>query len=932
MPQDSTSTGHIVTHTHWDREWRTPVWNSRYRLIIMMRQLLDQLDKNPQLVFLFDGQVLAIEDYLDVCPQMRTKVEELIKSDRIQIGPWYNLPDTYPVCGEALVRNLLIGRKRANQLGGCLNIAYTTFGWGQPSQFPQIYSQFGIKRIVSAKNVSKNRAPNSEFLWQSPDGTALLSTRLGVEKRANFFFFTVMPTIYGRKYSDPLTRINWAENGWFFHSADSAVDTEITFIPEPTCHPEIVSQSIEDAWQTTAETLIPEHVFMGNGCDSTAPSNVVDLIVSQVNANDPGKKLIYSDLNGYFQAVEKTIAEKGIELKTVYGELRDGPVPSVSANALATRMPLKVLNRQAQKQLIRYGEAFASLAAGLGIDFPHCFIDKAWQYLLLAHSHDALNGVTLDKTADDTAYKLNQVIELGRLVMDITAKEILLRADLSAFGQDDILLALFNPTPSAVEQVVKVCVDIPQENKCRRLEAYEAAGGELLTQPIDHVSHAAPVCVQNSRALPFYADRHQLYLNTGSIPAYGYKVIKLKPCEPYDDKLCFWHCEYEYGSQVTGPNTMENEHLRVVINSNGTFELTCKKTNRLFTQLGYYEDTGDVGDYWQRVRPGHNQTLNTLGLNAEIALLEDGPLVTSYSVKYEMPVPVCSEKHERFAKKRSDEKTALRLETIITLRNGAPYVEIASIIENTAKDHTLRVCFPSDIHAEASDAMGHFNVDKRSVNMPYKQDGTRDAGMSTLPMQNFVDISDGKAGLAILSNDLIEFEISQDARRVISLTLLRCVDVYICTEGRCATVETAAAGPQCPGTHTYKYALMPHAGNWLEADVYGQMERFVHMPRAYQISRHDRKDLPVSASLLKIDNPAVQIAAVKPAESGNGIAVRIYNPTSKKQKAKIEIKFEIKDAFETNLGEDDKTTLEPDKNSFKIEVQPYKIVTVIILS
>ncbi len=216
--------------------------------------------------------------------------------------------------------------------------------------------------------------------------------------------------------------------------------------------------------------------------------------------------------------------------------------------------------------------------------------------------------------------------------------------------------------------------------------------------------------------------------------------------------------------------------------------------------------------------------------------------------------------------------------------------------------------------------------------MPYKQDGTRDAGMSSLPMQNFIDISDGKAGLAILNNDLTEFEVSQDARRVISLTLLRCVDVYICTEGRCATVEAGAKGPQCLGTHTYKYALMPHAGDWLEADVYGQMERFVHKPRAYQISRHDRRDLPVSASLLRIDNPAVQVAAVKPAESGKGFAARFYNPTGKKQEVKIETAVQIKDVFETNLGEDVKTSLESGINSFKLEIQPYKIVTVIILS
>lgn len=930
MSKKIKSIGHVITHTHWDREWRTPVWNSRLRLVEMMEQLLEALDKTPKLRFLFDGQVVAIEDYIEVCPDRRAQIEGLIRTGRIQIGPWYNLPDTFPVCGEALVRNLLIGHRRAVDVGGCLDIAYTTFGWGQPAQFPQIYTQFGIRRAVSAKNVGKHRAPNCEFFWRSPDGSTLLATRLGVEKRANFFFFAVMPATYGQKYADPETQVRWGRGGWFFHSADSNTDSEITFVPEKTYFPDTVPACIRETWDTVEDSLVQEHVFMGNGCDSTAPSEVADRIIEQVNASDLDKELRYSDLKTYFDAIEQVIRERNITLTTVEGELRDGPAPSVSGNALATRMPIKALNRLAQKGLIRYAEAFAALAVPFGIEFPHAFIDKAWQYLLLAHSHDALNGVTLDKTSDDTAYKLKQVIELSQVVTDRTARELLCRADMSAFDKDDILLAVFNPCPREAEQVIEVTVDIPRERRCRWLKAFDAYGTMLAAQPVDHEPHAAPVCVKNSRALPFYADRHRLYLRTGVIPAYGFKLLKLEPGPAYDDNLHFWHCAYEYGSQVTGPNTMENEHLRVTVNSNGTFELTHKSSGRTFSQLGWYEDTGDVGDYWQRVHPEHNTVVNTLGLNAEISLVEDGPLVTTYAIRFEMPVPARAEKPNRFARRRSAEKTNLSIETRLTLRAGSPYLEMSSTVENTARNHTLRVCFPTDIAAKTSDAMGHFHVDSRPIDLPRDENGIRDAGMSTLPMQNFVDLSDGSFGLAVLNNDLIEYDISQDARRTLALTLLRSVDVFICSEGRCATIETGADGPQCLGKHSYHYALMPHAGDWRTADIYGQTERFIHAPRAYQVSPHNRRELPSDVSLLRIDNPNVQLEAVKPAESGEGLAVRLYNPSPEPQTATLHLAAPLKNAARANLNEEPIGPLHPDGPAVTLDLEPYKIVTVLL--
>jgi mannosylglycerate hydrolase len=73
----------------------------------------------------------------------------------------------------------LRGISKADSYGAATKIGYTSFGWGQTAHLPQIYSGFGIDFVIVSKNVSVMRAPNSEFIWSSPDGTKLLATRLG---------------------------------------------------------------------------------------------------------------------------------------------------------------------------------------------------------------------------------------------------------------------------------------------------------------------------------------------------------------------------------------------------------------------------------------------------------------------------------------------------------------------------------------------------------------------------------------------------------------------------------------------------------------------------------------------------------------------------------------------------------------------------------
>jgi mannosylglycerate hydrolase len=419
-----------------------------------------------------------------------------------------------------------------------------------------------------------------------------------------------------------------------------------------------------------------------------------------------------------------------------------------------------------------------------------------------------------------------------------------------------------------------------------------------------------------------------LHVSTGPIPGYGYKIIKLVPDEFYNARLKFWHGTYEQGTQNQGPCQFGNNYLRVDINPDGTYNIESKLTGQRFENLGFYEDSGDVGDFWQRVKPEFDQIIYSKGLPARIYLKEDGPLVTTYVSDIILKVPAKANKSSRFASSRVENIEEIKIITELTLKKGTPYLEVKTTVQNEARDHRLRVGFPTFIDTNESVAKGHFNVDSRPIVRSY-EDGIRDGGMSTLPMQNFLELSDGKHGLAILNRELIEYEVTEDKSRTAYLTLLRCMDVNICTEGRCGTIETGATGPQCPGEHTFHYAIYPHTGNWHEGDVYKVMEDFVYPPRVYQISKHNGGNLPESLSLLTIEPSSVQLSSVKREQDSDDIIIRFYNPAPGTVDTRLKFAHEPSAAFISNLNEEFIAQLEAkDDGSFVIETQQCKIITV----
>ena len=71
---------HLVSHIHWDPAWYLPYEQYRITLIPAMKAILSMLENDEAFTsFMFDGQVDAIDGYLELFPEDRDRVERLVK-------------------------------------------------------------------------------------------------------------------------------------------------------------------------------------------------------------------------------------------------------------------------------------------------------------------------------------------------------------------------------------------------------------------------------------------------------------------------------------------------------------------------------------------------------------------------------------------------------------------------------------------------------------------------------------------------------------------------------------------------------------------------------------------------------------------------------------------------------------------------------------
>jgi alpha-mannosidase len=373
----------------------------------------------------------------------------------------------------------------------------------------------------------------------------------------------------------------------------------------------------------------------------------------------------------------------------------------------------------------------------------------------------------------------------------------------------------------------------------------------------------------------------------------------------------------------------ENEFFSVVVDpADGTLTLMDRESGAVYSGLNGFVDSGEAGDEYTHCPPPRDLCVERPVAAPEVTLPEAGPARTTVLVRqtYLLPESLDAEREAR-----SERLVPCAVETRVSLYPGVRRVDVETVVDNRARDHLLRVRFPTGLAAQRSSAEGHFAVESRPIGQP---DATvsRDwpeQPTATFPNRGFVDVSDGRQGLLVAARGLPEAAVEPtDGGAAIYLTLLRCVGWLsrddLATRQGAAGPGLPTPGAQCLGRHVFQYTLVPHRGNWEEAAAEA---RAFAVPCRTAATEARAGVLPAELSFLSLSPRGLVLSAVKPPEEGDGFVVRVYNPTDSAKEARLEVWRPLARAELASLNEEGQGELPVDGRVVRFAVGAGQVVT-----
>ncbi|HOV32407.1 MAG TPA: glycoside hydrolase family 38 C-terminal domain-containing protein [Candidatus Hydrogenedens sp.] len=919
---------HVVANTHWDREWVYPFEETRLLLVEFMDQLIDILNKEPDFhSFTLDSQTVCLEDYLELRPEKRKDIENLVKAGKLIIGPWYSLPEEFIVNGESLVRNLLVGHRVAQSFGKVSKVGYTPFSYGQTSQMPQIYNGFGIDTIIFYRGIN---TPKSEFIFEGPDGSKLLGMRFGCLSRFSYYIYVYRVLRYGS--DDVYAFYNWDRGAGPFRLASSARPRAHYYITDPSnkmWNIEPIRKQLEKLVHDESQHFTIPHICCMEGFDSSAPDEKEAEIVKLCQELLPEHEIRMSNLEEFMNAIKPLVKNPTV----IHGESRDpgatGKWTHLMGDVISARVRVKKANHQAEMLLQRGAEPWCALSNILGKEYFRQALNRAWKLLLQNHPHDTITGGGIDQMEKDAISRAEQISIISEGLMRRALQHIYANINLSDISPKESVFVVFNPSPFKRSNVVSVYIDLPEGMGYEDFQIIDPDTNIPCEMKISQQFDAGTLGRNlQDISIELRSKRYLTNIKVDNIPAFGYKTFYIKST----NNLPALTGENIYKT----PFILENEFLKISFNPDGTFDLIHKETGQNFHNLHYFEDTGETGHSWIHIEPDENETIYSYGVPANLIVEENSPLLARVRVDYTLMIPIGLERDitelDREAEKnhtrRRAEKVPLNISSYFTLKKGSQRLEVKTKLMNNARNHRLRVIFPTGIEkATHSFAEVAFDVVKRPIhiepNSPYYGKPNPQH-----PMQRFVDVSDDNIGIAILNNcGLREYEVMDEPARPLAITLFRAFTFRNAPIFGRWDVYPEMELSQCLGQHEFSYAIYPHSGTW-EKGAIQEAEEFNVNVEPVQAGPVKGGNLPISKSFIEIEGEPLQITSLKIAEDkGNVLIIRFYNPSENEVLSTLKFGFIAKEIWLTNLNEEPIEKLSSNTQEIKISVKPKKIIT-----
>jgi len=746
---------YVYSGTHWDREWYQSFQGFRHRLVDMADKLVDGLERREDYkVFHFDGQTVVLEDILEIAPDLEERLGKQIREGRIQIGPWYCMPDEFLVSGESLIRNLQYGQEICRRWGveGSKN-GYICDIFGHIAQMPQIFDGMDIHHAVLGRGTNAHTTP-MHFRWQSPDGTDVRVFK--VHNAIGYGDFTH----FVAKTTDP--------------QADGDVET-------------YAERAKEYVDERISYANIPV-ILLLDAMDHNHWHEDTPKYVEALKKLYPEAEVIHGDIMDFCRDVDAYMDR----LPFVAGELNEphkdmADYGQLITNVLSSRYDLKLqndLNQIRLEKIIQPLNAYGKTLSRPG------FLKLAQKYLLQNQPHDSICGCSIDQVHRDMHYRFDQTRllcdEIENRVKESMAKgSFALAVTASADAEDALILRLYNPLPyrytGAVEAEIRFPKDFPKYKeqfgyeKIAAFKLYDADGREV------------PYGIRDIEVHDKY-DLYRVTLQTALVPS-GLTDLEIRPSSlptRYLSSLC------------TDTFSAENAYIRLEINgADGSVSLTDKENGRVYPKLLTLLDNGEIGDGWYHCSPKIDRTVAASLVSVEKC--EDTVNAVTFKINLNLRLPVACDRHS-FGTRRSEETVDCPVTHYVTLREGERALLVKTVVDNKACDHRLKLRLGTGVEGKTYYASQAFAMIERSTDLIPDTEDWMECAIREKATEGIVAKFGQVGGFAFMAKaGLHECAVFENGN--MDITLLRCFKKTVRTEGE--------VDGQLLGKHTFEYALMP---------------------------------------------------------------------------------------------------------------------------
>ncbi|MCC4784287.1 alpha-mannosidase [Vibrio splendidus] len=617
---------------------------------------------------------------------------------------------------------------------------------------------------------------------------------------------------------------------------------------------------------------VTKDILLPNGHDQMPIQKDIFEVMDKLREIYPDREFSMSRFEEVFEKVE---AARG-QLDTIKGEFNDGKYMRVHRTISSTRMDIKLIHAEIENKIVNILEPLASIAWTLGFEYHHGLIEKMWKESMKNHAHDSIGCCCSDKVHAEILNRYILADDMATNLIHFYKRKIV---DHMPDREGCDKLAMFNLSPYEREEVVNTTITI---------RAQEFSIFDENENPVEYF-------IQDKRQIdPGKVDRQIVHYGNydpfmefdiqikRTVPAMGFATLHIQGNEKGAVKVAE---QKDY--------LLENEYYRINVNDNGTLTIFDKETEQVFDQVLRLEDGSDDGDEYDYSPSRQEWLLYSDEFPVETSIDHQG-FQSVANIAFRMNVPVNLAEREE----HTGQNGFVEAQCQVVLKQGSRRIEVRMELDNQADDHRVRVLVPTPFVSETVVADNQFGCITRPTNDPamavWEEEKWKEAPVPVYQLMNFAALENGKAGMAIMSNGLREFEViasqGDENRDTFALTLFRGIGVLgkeelLLRPGRPSGIKIPTPDSQVRGKLVCEFTLCGFSGNHIDANIMAQARDNVTQFECYNKIPYNamklnvgEQNLPMSFSLLSKQQSGAVLSVLKKAEDEDALIMRVYNP------------------------------------------------------